>query len=115
MLGSGLFSVGLLLWCTGYIAKAISFLPANRVGSLRSDEDLFSLLRRSDAVLYKAKADGPNMVRCADGDATKSAPGVFASASWGRETQGNISEHTSVEKSSKKSAFGVHDRISLPS
>lgn len=39
MLGSGLFSVGLLLWCTGYIAKAISFLASNRVGCLRSDED----------------------------------------------------------------------------
>ena len=28
MIGSGLFSIGLLLWCTGYIANAISFLPA---------------------------------------------------------------------------------------
>ena len=115
MLGSGLFSVGLLLWCTGYIAKAISFLPSNRVGCLRSDEDLFSLLRRSDAALYKAQADGRNVVRCADGDATQSAHGVFASASWGRETQGDRSGHRGVETSSKLSAFGVHDRISLPS
>ena len=28
MIGSGLLSIGLLLWCTGYIANAISFLPA---------------------------------------------------------------------------------------
>jgi hypothetical protein len=28
MIGSGLFSIGLLLWCTGYVVNAISFLPA---------------------------------------------------------------------------------------
>lgn len=85
------------------------------IGCLTGDEDLFSLLRRSDAALYKAKADGRNVVRCADGDATMSAHGVFVSASWGREMQGNRSGPTGVETSSKRSAFGVHDRISLPS
>ena len=72
-------------------------------------------MRRSDAALYKAKADGRNVVRCADEDATQSAHGVFASASWGRETQGDRSGNRGVETSSKLSAFGVHDRISLPS
>lgn len=83
------------------------------VAELAAEEDLFSTLRRADAVLYRAKAEGRNTVRCATGKAVRPAHDYSTVATAHGEIGDFAYSDPEDEKLSKHSSLRINHRIGL--